>query len=107
MKTIHCIYYIILTVVFFLITSCKDKYSPIYLVSVADHAQITDGYLELNSFSTGDKYLIRGGNGNYLIKNENETVVDYRYDGDTLSLPTVPETVILYPFQSTILKTFM
>ncbi len=86
MKTIHCIYYIILTVVFSLITSCKDKYSPIYLVSVADHAQITDGYLELNSFSTGDKYLIRGGNGNYLIKNENETVVDYRYDGDTLTL---------------------
>lgn len=67
-------------------TGCGDDTSSIYLIRIADHAQITDGKIELSSFSTGDKYLIRGGEGNYLIRNENEKIMDYRYDGDTLTL---------------------
>lgn len=65
--------------------ACKDDHGPIYLVSATDHQQITDGKLEISPFSKGEKFLIRGGDGNYTIKNEKKEVVDYRYDGDTLT----------------------
>lgn len=65
--------------------ACKDDHGPIYLVSATDHQQITDGKLEISPFSKGEKFLIRGGDGNYTIKNENKEIVDYRYDGDTLT----------------------
>lgn len=65
--------------------ACKDDHGPIYLVSATDHQQITDGQLEISPFSKGEKFLIRGGEGNYTIKNENKEIVDYRYDGDTLT----------------------
>lgn len=65
--------------------ACKDDHGPIYLVSATDHQQITDGQLEISPFSKGEKFLIRGGDGNYTIKNEKKEVVDYRYDGDTLT----------------------
>lgn len=65
--------------------ACKDDHGPIYLVSATDHQQITDGQLEISPFSKGEKFLIRGGEGSYTIKNENKEIVDYRYDGDTLT----------------------
>lgn len=65
--------------------ACKDDHGPIYLVSATDHQQITDDQLEISPFSKGEKFLIRGGDGNYTIKNEKKEVVDYRYDGDTLT----------------------
>lgn len=65
--------------------ACKDDHGPIYLVSATDHQLITDGKLEISPFSKGEKFLIRGGEGNYTIKNENKEIVDYRYDGDTLT----------------------
>ena len=77
--------------------ACKDDHGPIYLVSATDHQQITDDQLEISPFSKGEKFLIRGGDGNYTIKNEKKEVVDYRYDGDTLTfIPiSIEETSIL------------
>ncbi len=85
MKRTHFFHGILLIVLILSFTACKDDHGPIYLVSATDHQQITDGKLEISPFSKGEKFLIRGGDGNYTIKNENKEIVDYRYDGDTLT----------------------
>lgn len=85
MKRTHFFHGILLIVLILSFMACKDDHSPIYLVSATDHQQITDGKLEISPFSKGEKFLIRGGDGNYTIKNEKKEVVDYRYDGDTLT----------------------
>lgn len=85
MKRTHFFHGILLIVLILSFMACKDDHGPIYLVSATDHQQITDGKLEISPFSKGEKFLIRGGEGNYTIKNENKEIVDYRYDGDTLT----------------------
>ncbi len=85
MKRTHFFHGILLIVLILSFMACKDDHGPIYLVSATDHQQITDGQLEISPFSKGEKFLIRGGDGNYTIKNEKKEVVDYRYDGDTLT----------------------
>lgn len=85
MKRTHFFHGILLIVLILSFTACKDDHGPIYLVSATDHQQITDGKLEISPFSKGEKFLIRGGEGSYTIKNENKEIVDYRYDGDTLT----------------------
>lgn len=85
MKRTHFFHGILLIVLILSFMACKDDHGPIYLVSATDHQQITDGKLEISPFSKGEKFLIRGGDGNYTIKNEKKEVVDYRYDGDTLT----------------------
>ena len=85
MKRTHFFHGILLIVLILSFTACKDDHGPIYLVSATDHQQITDCQLEISPFSKGEKFLIRGGDGNYTIKNEKKEVVDYRYDGDTLT----------------------
>ena len=85
MKQTHFFHGILLIVLILSFMACKDDHGPIYLVSATDHQQITDGKLEISPFSKGEKFLIRGGDGNYTIKNEKKEVVDYRYDGDTLT----------------------
>lgn len=59
---------ILLIVLILSFMACKDDHGPIYLVSATDHQQITDGQLEISPFSKGEKFLIRGGEGNYTIK---------------------------------------
>lgn len=86
MKRTNLLHGILLVTVILSFMACKDDYSPIYLISATNQQQITDGQLEISPFSKGEKFLIRGGEGNYTIKNENEEIVDYRYDGDTLTL---------------------
>lgn len=86
MKRTHFFHGILLIVLILSFMACKDDHGPIYLVSATDHQQITDGQLEISPFSKGEKFLIRGGEGNYTIKNENKEIVDYRYDGDTLTI---------------------
>ena len=81
----HFFHGILLIVLILSFMACKDDHGPIYLVSATDHQQITDDQLEISPFSKGEKFLIRGGDGNYTIKNEKKEVVDYRYDGDTLT----------------------
>lgn len=85
MKRTHFFHGILLLVLILSFMACKDDHGPIYLVNATDHQQITDGKLEISPFSKGEKFLIRGGEGNYTIKNENKEIVDYRYDGDTLT----------------------
>lgn len=85
MKRTHFFHGILLIVLILSFMACKDDHGPIYLVNATDHQQITDGKLEISPFSKGEKFLIRGGDGNYTIKNEKKEVVDYRYDGDTLT----------------------
>lgn len=85
MKQTHFFHGILLIVLILSFMACKDDHGPIYLVSATDHQQITDDQLEISPFSKGEKFLIRGGDGNYTIKNEKKEVVDYRYDGDTLT----------------------
>lgn len=85
MKRTHFFHGILLIVLILSFMACKDDHGPIYLVSATDHQQITDDQLEISPFSKGEKFLIRGGEGNYTIKNENKEIVDYRYDGDTLT----------------------
>lgn len=86
MKRMHAFQKIMLAVSLFLLAACKNGSDPIYLVNVTHHTQVIDGKIELSSFNPGEKYLIRGGEGNYTIRNANEKVIDYRYDGDTLTL---------------------
>ena len=97
MKRTHFFHGILLIVLILSFMACKDDHGPIYLVSATDHQQITDDQLEISPFSKGEKFLIRGGDGNYTIKNEKKEVVDYRYDGDTLTfIPiSIEETSIL------------
>lgn len=85
MKRTHFFHGILLIVLILSFMACKDDHGPIYLVNATDHQQITDDQLEISPFSKGEKFLIRGGDGNYTIKNEKKEVVDYRYDGDTLT----------------------
>ena len=68
MKRTHFFIGILLIVVILSFMACKDDHGPIYLISATDHQQITDGKLEINLFSKGEKFLIRGGEGNYTIK---------------------------------------
>ena len=70
MKRTHFFHGILLIVLILSFMACKDDHGPIYLVSATDHQQITDDQLEISPFSKGEKFLIRGGDGNYTIKNE-------------------------------------
>lgn len=85
MKLTQFLQGIFLTTCILLFAACKDDYHPIYLVNATDQQQITNGSIELSLFSSGEKFFIRGGEGNYTIKNENQDIVDYRYDGETLT----------------------
>ena len=89
MKRTHFFHGILLIVLILSFMACKDDHGPIYLISATDHQQITDGKLEINLFSKGEKFLIRGGEGNYTIKNENEEIVDI-VRGLSISLEELP-----------------
>lgn len=66
--------------------SCsKDDYHPIYLVDAETETALEGDQLQLSIFSEGEKYLIRGGKGNYTISVADNGIADFRYDGDTLT----------------------
>lgn len=85
MKLMQFIQGMLLTACILLFAACKNNDGPIYLVSVDNQQKITDGTIELSLFSTGEKFYIRGGEGNYTLKNGDATIADYRYDGETLT----------------------
>lgn len=85
MKLMQFIQGMFLTTCILLFAACKNDNGPIYLVSVDNQQKITDGTIELSLFSTGEKFFIRGGDGNYTLKNGDATIADYRYDGETLT----------------------
>lgn len=70
-----------------LIPSCgSDDYQPIRLIEAENHTELVSHTLTLDVFGEGEKYLIRGGDGNYTISVTRPQVLDFRYDGDTLVL---------------------
>lgn len=68
-------------------TSCNDEdYAPIQLQILSSQEQLDNNTLQLNAFSSGESFVIVGGNGRYVIENKNQDIVDYRYDGHTLNI---------------------
>lgn len=67
-------------------TACNDEdYAPISIELISGTGQLENHLLKIDAFSTGEAFYIMGGNGRYVIENKNEDVVDYRYDGHTLT----------------------
>lgn len=70
-------------------TACKDdpSYAPITLDYETESLTGMDGNtLTISPFSTGVDFRIDGGDGNYVITNNSEEQLDYRYDGNTLTV---------------------
>lgn len=69
-------------------TSCKDDdYAPISLVIAPDSSiNFSNNALSLSPFSPGVTFHIQGGDGSYIIASPNTAVIDYRYNGDELTV---------------------
>lgn len=69
-------------------TSCKDDdYAPISLVLAPDSSiNFSNNALSLSPFSSGVTFHIQGGDGAYIIASPNTAVIDYRYNGDELTV---------------------
>ena len=67
-------------------TSCDDEdYAPITLEVINGAGLLENNVLTLDAFSPGESFYIVGGNGRYIIDNQSKEIVDYRYDGHTLT----------------------
>ncbi len=69
-------------------SSCKDDgYPPITLTSVSSETpSLEENVLEMPLFSEGISFYIAGGNGSYVIENPDTDKIDYRYDGNQLTI---------------------
>lgn len=68
-------------------SSCKDDdYPPITLTSVSSEALLENNTLEIPLFSPGVSFYIMGGNGSYIIEAPSTDKIDYRYDGNQLTI---------------------
>lgn len=69
------------------LASCSsDDYNPIYLVEAETQTALEGNQLQISIFNNeGEKYLIRGGKGNYTVSITDKSIADFRYDGDTLT----------------------
>ena len=78
---------IILSCTLFGFTACNDEdYAPIQLTEVNDNGHLNHNTLQIDAYNPGESFLIYGGNGRYVIENKNDDIVDYRYDGHTLTI---------------------
>ena len=70
------------------LASCKDDYPPISLAVSLDGNSIsfTDEVLVMSPYSAGVSFRISGGDGMYLINNLDTAVIDYRYNGNELTV---------------------
>lgn len=89
MKLKHFLAGITLAACTFISTSCSDDdYSPITLISISEQAPSINeetNTLTFNPFNEGVSFHISGGDGGrYIIRNSNQEVVDFDYDGETL-----------------------
>ena len=67
-------------------TACDDEdYAPITLEAVGGTGHFEGNILQVDAFSPGESFLIAGGNGRYVIENQSKDIVDYRYDGHSLT----------------------
>lgn len=68
-------------------TSCNDEdYAPIQLETLDGSGKLDNNMLQVDAFSKGESFCIIGGNGRYVIENKSENIIDYRYDGHTLTI---------------------
>ena len=69
-------------------SSCKDDgYPPITLTSVSSETpSLEENVLEIPLFSEGVSFYITGGNGSYIIEAPDTDKIDYRYDGNQLTI---------------------
>ena len=67
-------------------TACNDEdYAPISLEIVSGEGVFQNNVLQIDAYSTGESFYIVGGNGRYVIENQSEDIIDYKYDGHTLT----------------------
>lgn len=86
MKLKHFLAGITLAACTFISTSCSDDdYSPITLISISEQASSINEETNTLTFNEGVSFHISGGDGGrYIIRNSNQEVVDFDYDGETL-----------------------
>lgn len=85
---VRSLLYIVLLAGIVSFASCKDDdYGAIFL-SLSSEADLdfTDSVLTLSPYSAGATFHISGGDGMYVITNPDTTVIDYRYDGNVLTV---------------------
>ncbi len=79
----------------FAISSCSDEnYSPITLAYAEENGEMPidqNNHLSITPFSKGESFTIHGGSGDYHIKAANKNVVNFHYDGDTLTILPVSQ----------------
>lgn len=69
------------------ITSCGESYAPITLTSIDGKTSVSNNdTIYIDAFSNGKTFNIKGGDGRYIINNEDESIVSYEYNGEKLSL---------------------
>lgn len=78
-----------------MISSCSDdNYSPITLVYADKSGEMPideNNHLAITPFSKGEAFTIHGGSGDYHIKAANKDIVNFHYDGDTLTVLPVSQ----------------
>lgn len=69
------------------LTSCGESYAPITLVSSNGKTHITNNdTIYIDAFTEGMDFSIRGGDGKYVLENQNRDIVRYEYNGEKVSL---------------------
>lgn len=77
---------IVITNILFL-TSCGESYAPITLISTDGQTYITNNdTIYIDAFTNGKDFYIKGGNGKYILENQDKSIARYEYNGETLSL---------------------
>lgn len=72
------------------LTSCGESYAPITLLSSDGQTYITNNdTIYLDAFTEGKDFHIKGGNGKYVIENQNKDIASYEYNGEKLSIAPV------------------
>lgn len=65
--------------------ACNDEdYAPITLKVLEGTERVENNQLQLDAFSPGESFAIVGGNGQYVIENLNEDIIDFKYDGHAI-----------------------
>lgn len=69
------------------LASCGESYAPITLVSTDGQTHITNNdTIYIDAFTNGKEFNIKGGDGKYVLENQNSDIVRYEYNGEKVSL---------------------
>lgn len=84
------LYVITCTLFITFLYSCGESYAPITLISTDGKTSVSNNdTIYIDAFTTGKEFNIKGGNGKYIINNEDRDIVSYEYNGEKLSLKPV------------------